>query len=151
MRLQLTPVRQIPRRRRPISARRARRLRWLGFRYCPLRDAYVLRLVGELAGPVYQAEPEAEASPPSAPLESNPEAPLELLASVLRYHDLMLGVYEELEVNVNDEIAALNAQIERVDRIVQEIRTAAGTQAERPPAPADQAPVVPLRASERNR
>jgi hypothetical protein len=151
MQLQPRPVRQVPRRRRAVSARRARRLRWLGFRYCPLRDAYVLRFVGELVGPVYQADPEREAPLLSAPAEPKVEAPLEILASVLRYHDLMLGVYEELAVSVDDEIAALNAQIERVDRIVQEIRTAAGTQPESPTAPADAAPVVPLRASERKR
>jgi hypothetical protein len=53
-----TPTR--PRPRRGISARRARTLRLVGFRYSPGRDAYVLRMVGNRFGPVYQVRSEAQ-------------------------------------------------------------------------------------------
>ena len=56
----LQPVRDIPRPRRPVSRRRARWLRVLGFRYSDFRDAYVLRLIGERYGPVYQVQREPQ-------------------------------------------------------------------------------------------
>lgn len=40
--------------RRSISVRRARLLPLLGFRYSTTRDAYVLRVIGNRFGPVYQ-------------------------------------------------------------------------------------------------
>jgi hypothetical protein len=43
-----------PRPRRGISSREARGLRLVGFRYSASRDAYVLRIVGNRFGPVYQ-------------------------------------------------------------------------------------------------
>jgi hypothetical protein len=43
-----------PRRRKPVSAKRARVLPALGFRYSASRDAYVLRVVGNRMGPVYR-------------------------------------------------------------------------------------------------
>ena len=53
--------------RRSVSVRRARLLPFLGFRYSTTRDAYVLRLVGNHFGPVYQiavtAHPAAEPAP----------------------------------------------------------------------------------------
>ncbi len=40
--------------RRTVSVRRARLLPLLGFRYSITRDAYVLRVIGNKVGPVYQ-------------------------------------------------------------------------------------------------
>jgi hypothetical protein len=56
--------------RTPVSARKARLLPLLGFRYSTSRNAYVLRLVGNYVGPVFQVgvsrpQPSAE-SPESA-------------------------------------------------------------------------------------
>jgi hypothetical protein len=47
-------VRDKPRPRHGVSARRIQLLKMLGFRYSGSRDAYVLRLVGNRYGPVYQ-------------------------------------------------------------------------------------------------
>ncbi len=57
-----------PRKRRPISVGGARLLPWLGFRYSIGRQAYVLRLVGDWFGPVYQLRsqlPDASVSEPA--------------------------------------------------------------------------------------
>jgi hypothetical protein len=43
-----------PRRRRSVSAERARLLPLIGFRYSAGRDAYVFRIVGNRFGPVFQ-------------------------------------------------------------------------------------------------
>lgn len=47
-------ARTTPRPRRSISPRWARFLTLVGFRYSTTRDAYVLRLVGNRFGPVFQ-------------------------------------------------------------------------------------------------
>lgn len=49
--------------RKPVSARWARLLPFVGFRYSATRDAYVLRVVGNRIGPVYQIG----VSPPRRP------------------------------------------------------------------------------------
>jgi hypothetical protein len=50
----LVGARATPRPRRRISARQSRALRLVGFRYSISRDAYVLRIVGNRFGPVFQ-------------------------------------------------------------------------------------------------
>jgi hypothetical protein len=48
--------RTAPRPRRRISSRRVWTLKLLGFRYSTSRDAYVLRVIGNSHGPVYQVQ-----------------------------------------------------------------------------------------------
>jgi hypothetical protein len=48
--------RSTPRPRRRISSRRVWTLKLLGFRYSTSRDAYVLRVIGNQHGPVYQVQ-----------------------------------------------------------------------------------------------
>lgn len=47
-------ARETHRKRKAVSARRARLLGIVGFRYSISRDAYVLRGIGNRFGPVYQ-------------------------------------------------------------------------------------------------
>ena len=49
-------ARTTPRPRRRISSRRVWTLKLLGFRYSTSRDAYVLRVIGNSHGPVYQVQ-----------------------------------------------------------------------------------------------
>ncbi len=61
-----------PRKRRRISGRRARLLPWLGFRYSIGRQAYVLRVVGDSFGPVYQLRSEPSATSATEPEPTPP-------------------------------------------------------------------------------
>jgi hypothetical protein len=49
-------ARSTPRPRRRVSSRRVWTLKLLGFRYSTSRDAYVLRVIGNQHGPVYQVQ-----------------------------------------------------------------------------------------------
>ncbi len=65
--------RESPRRRREISARRARLLPFIGFRYSLGREAYVLRIVGNQFGPVFKVKT-ARARPASVTVTKKPAA-----------------------------------------------------------------------------
>lgn len=49
-------AREKPRERKPVSAKRAALLPYLGFRYSISRDGYILRGIGNRVGPVYQVQ-----------------------------------------------------------------------------------------------
>jgi hypothetical protein len=55
-------ARSTPRPRRRISSRRVWTLKLLGFRYSTSRDAYVLRVIGNQHGPVYQVQRAADSA-----------------------------------------------------------------------------------------
>jgi hypothetical protein len=59
------------RNRRSISVRKARLLPLLGFRYSTTRDAYVLRVVGNHFGPVYQINAAPRPAPVAEPAQSD--------------------------------------------------------------------------------
>ena len=67
----------VRRRRRYIGPRMQSVVPWAGFRYSWTRDAYVLRLVGNLIGPVLKAEMRLPAKPPEA---EGPLAPVAIPA-----------------------------------------------------------------------
>ena len=69
--------------RRPISVKRARLLPLLGFRYSTTRDAYVLRVIGNRIGPVYQVQARADGAAAGSANEdrATAEAPRERAAS----------------------------------------------------------------------
>lgn len=71
-----------PRRRRHIGPRMLVVARLAGFRYCPTRRAYVLRLVGNLVGPVLTTAPRLANTTPRPGSPAPPVAPAEAVRSV---------------------------------------------------------------------